>query len=45
MENDIMRDNADLITILVSIREYAREVKEVKTVKYIDTVLKEIRNK
>lgn len=42
MEHEEM-SKADLIAMLVSIREVARESKEMKTVDHIDKILEEIR--
>lgn len=38
-------NRADLIALLVSIREVAKASKENNTVEHIDTILKEIREK
>ena len=44
MENYEM-SYADLISILVSIREYAKDNKENKTVKHINTIIDGVRTK
>lgn len=44
MEDDEM-SRADLIAILTSIREYAKEHNETKTEEHIKTILEEIRKK
>lgn len=44
MENKKL-SKADLIALLVSVREVARANNEMKTVEHIDTILKEIRTK
>lgn len=43
MERENEMSKADLIAMLVSIREVARTNKEMKTVEHIDKILEEVR--